>query len=260
MSDAERHLRDDAGQTEETARRVEEMLRVDAPDARREKAMFVAAVATAHSRRRRFAALAPAVAAVALLTAIGIVSRTAQPGQALFAVRKVLGNVGLAPSAAAEIRTELDRAERLIVAASNSATTEPVTAQELVRGAWAALEAAEELVGELDSDRRDAFDDRIDALNGRAEAAHEAAEEALEAREEAAEEAEDARKDDSSGHGADDDDSSGSGSGSGDDDSSGPGPGGEGDSSGPGSGGDDAGSSGSGSGGGDSSGPGSGDG
>jgi hypothetical protein len=242
MSDKESDMRQEG--FEPIAERIETALGVDVPDARREKAMFVAGVGAAHRSRGWLGPYVPALAAVILLLAIGLVSRTAQPGQALFPVRKVLGNVGLAPSTAGDIRAELSRADKLLVRAATNVTSAPAAAQELVREAWAALDRAEELVGELDSDRRGPFEREIEALEERAEQAEEAAEETLEAREEAAEEAED--------------DSSGSGSGGGDG-SSGSGSG-RGDSSGTGSGGDDSVSGGdsSGSGGGDSSGSGSG--
>ena len=270
MSDNEKDLRQE--DLEPTAERIEAALSVDVPDARREKAMFVAGVGAARRSRGWLGPYVPALAAVIMLLAIGIVARTAQPGQTLYPVRKVLGNVGLAPSTAGDIRGELDRADKLLVRAAANVTSDPALAQELVRGAWSALDRAEELAGELDSDRRGPFEREIEALEERAEQADEAAEETLEAREEAAEDAEG----DSSGSGSGGGDSSGSGSGSGgDDDSSGPGSGddssgsGSGsdeDSSGSGSGGDSSGSggddssgSGSGSGsGGDSSGSGSG--
>jgi hypothetical protein len=250
MSDREKDLRDD--ELDPIARRLEDALAIEAPEARGEKAMFVAAVG-ARRRSRSWVTFAPALAAVTLLVALGVVSRGAQPGQTLFPVRKVLGNVGLAPSTAKEVRVQLDRADALLVQASSHVASEPGRAQELVRDAWGALDRAEELADELDSDRRATFEDAIDDLEDRADAAYEAAEEAREAREEAAEEAEEEREDSSgSGSGGGEDDSSGSGSG-GSDDEGGSGSGGDDDSSGSGSGGSDDDNSGSGSGGDDDS-------
>ena len=253
MSDREKDLQ--AEELADLARRLETALDVDAPEARSEKALFVAGIG-ANKRRHGFGPLVPALAAVVLLVAIGIVSRTAQPGQALFPVRKALDKVGLAPSATNEIRDLLDRAERIVVQAESSATSAPTRVEALVHEVWAVLDEADELVGELDSDRRDSYETEIDVLEERAEAAEDRADETIDAREEAEQDAGDSSGsgsgsggDDSSGSGSGGDDSSGSGSGS-DDDSSGSGSGGD-DSSGSGSGGDD--SSGSGSGGGDDS-------
>ena len=263
MNDREKDLQ--AEELADLARRLEAALDVEAPDARREKALFVAGVA-GHGRRRSpwTTALVPATAAVAVLVALAVVSRSALPGQTLYPVRKVLGGVGLAPSTAREVRELLDEAEQLVNAAAGASVSAPVRAQEFARETMATLEEAERLVAELDRDRADAFDREIDALEDRADAAYDEADDALDEREDAAE-----RREDDSGA---DDDSSGPGSGGNDEgDSSGRGSGGDsgGDSSGPGSGSDDSSgsgsggsddSSGSGSGGDDSSGPGSGSG
>lgn len=244
MSDHERELQ--AEELADLARRLEAALDADVPDARREKALFVAGVAAARRRGPWGPALAPAAAAVAVLVVLGFMSRTALPGEALFPVRKVLGNVGLAPSTAGEIRDHLARADALVTDAASLVHTAPGRAQQLAFRAEAALAEAETLVDELDGDRRDAFRDDIETLEERAETAYEAAEEALEEREDAAEEAGDDR---SGSGGSDDDDSSGRGPGSDDsEDSSGSGSGDGDDSSGPGSGSDDSGSDNSGSG------------
>lgn len=253
MSDRERDVReDDVERLAETARRLEAALQAEAPEARSERALFVAGVGAKRRPRPWLGSLAPAMAAVVVLLVIGFASRTAQPGQALFRVREALGTVGLAPSAANEIRDELDRAEALVTRAESSALTAPTRVEAIVREVWAALERADDLVGELDSDRREPFEREIRALDERADAAEDRADETLDALEEAAEEADEARED-SSGSGSGGDDSSGSGSGGDDDgsngdDSSGSGSGGGGDNSGSGSGGE-----------GDSSGSGSGD-
>ena len=255
MSDREKDLQ--AEELADLARRLETALDVDAPAARSEKALFVAGIG-ANKRSRGFGPLVPALAAVVLLVAIGIMSRTAQPGQALFPVRKALDKVGLAPSATNEIRDLLDRAERIVVQAESSATSAPTRVEALVHEVWAVLDEADELVGDLDSDRRGPYEREIDVLEERAEAAEDRADETIDAREEAEEEAGDSS---GSGPGSGGDDSSGSGSGA-DDDSSGRGSGSDDGSSGSGSGSDDSSGSGSGSGSGggdDSSGSGSGD-
>lgn len=239
MNDREKDLH--AEELADLARRLEAALEADAPEARREKALFVAGVGARGTRRSAWgAALVPATAAVAVLIVLGVVSRTALPGQALYPVRKVLGGVGLAPSTARETGVLVDAAERLVVAAEGATVSAPTTAQDLARRALAKLEEAERLAGELDGARAEAADREIDALEDRADDAYDAADDTLDQREDAEE---------------DDNGSGGSGSGSGS--------GGDGDSSGSGSGGDSSGSgsrddsSGSGSGGdGDSSGKG----
>ncbi|MDQ3951721.1 MAG: hypothetical protein M3279_01975 [Actinomycetota bacterium] len=254
MNDREKDLQ--AEELADLARRLERALEVEAPDARREKALFVAGAGARARRSPWTAALVPATAAVALLVALAVVSRTALPGQTLYPVRKVLGGVGLAPSTAREVRSHVDEAEELVTAAAASAVSEPARAQDLAQEAMGVLAEAEELVNELDGERADAFDREIDTLEERAKAAYDEADDTLDEREEEAESREDRGDSGGRGSGGGDDDSSGPGSG--DDDSSGSGSGGgNDDSSGPGSGRDD--SSSSGSGGDDSSGPGSGD-
>lgn len=253
----------------ELERRLEAALEIEAPDARNARALFVAGAGARARRSSWTAALVPATAAVAVLIALAVVSRTALPGQALYPVRNVLGRVGLAPSTANEVRELLDDAERLVAAAEGAATSSPERAQDLAFEAKATLREAEELVDELDGERADAFDREIEALEDRADEAEDVADDTLDAREEA-EEVDDSSGrgsggDDSSGRGSGGDDSSGSGSGdddssgsgSGDDDDNGSGSGDDDDSSGSGSGGDDD-SSGSGSSGSGSSGKGSG--
>jgi uncharacterized membrane protein YgcG len=250
VSDRERDLQ--AEELAELARRLEAALEVETPDARRERALFVAGATARHPRGAWGAALAPGAAAVAVLVVLALMSRTALPGETLFPVRKVLGNVGLAPSTTREIRAHLGRADALVTDAASLVHSEPGRAQQLAFRAEAALTEAETLVDELDGDRRDAYGEEIDALEERAETAYEAAEEVLEEREEATGDG-GRGGGDSSGVGSGSGDSGGSGSGGGEDDSSGPG---SGDDSGRSGSGDD--SSGSGSGGGDDSGSGSG--
>lgn len=270
MNEDERDLT--AEELADLARRLEAALEVEAPDARSQKALFVAGAGARARRSSWTAALVPATAAVAVLIALAVVSRSAVPGQALFPVRQALDRVGLAPSTTGEVRGLLDDAERLVTGAEGAVASAPTDAQELALRARATLEKAEELVDEMDGERADAFDREIDALDDRADDAYDAADDTIDEREEA-EDDENEIRDDSSGRGSGGDDDS-SGSGSGEDDSNGPGSGddsisgsddggsgsgsGSDDSSGSGSGGDSSGS-GSGSGSDDSSGPGSGD-
>ena len=265
MNDREKDLQ--ADELADLARRLEAALEVDAPEARSEKALFVAGAGARGRRSPWPAALLPATAAVAVLIVLAVVSRTALPGQALYPVRQALDKVGLAPSTAREVRELLGEAEQLVEEAEAATASAPTRARYLAGRVMGALAEAEELVDELEGERADSLDAEIDALEERAEVAYDAADDTLDEREEAAEGDDSSGSgsgsdgDDSSGPGSGgddsgkDDDSSGSGSGSADD-SSGSGSGGDDDSSGSGSGGDD--SSGSGSGGDDSSGSGSG--
>ncbi|HYP24914.1 MAG TPA: hypothetical protein VEV43_15205 [Actinomycetota bacterium] len=240
------------------ARRLERALETDTPEARSEKALFVAGVGARARRSSWSAALIPATAVVAVLIALAVVSRGALPGQALYPFRKALDRVGLAPSTAGEVRELLDEAGRLVTAAEGAATSSPSRARALAIDALATLREADRLVGELDGERADELEREIEALEDRADEAEDLADDTLDEREDAREEAEEREDSSGSGSGGDDDDSSGPGSGGEDDDSSGSGSGGDDDnSSGSGSGDDDD-SSGSGSGGDDSSGSGSG--
>ena len=268
MNEREKDLH--AEELADLARRLEAALDAEAPDARSEKALFVAGVGARRRHASWTAALVPATAAVAVLISVAVVSQGALPGQALYPVRKALDRVGLAESPAREVRELLGEAERLVTAAEGAAPSSPTEAQELAIDALAALREADDLAGELDGERQEAFEREIEALEERAEEAEDLADDTIDEREEAEEEAEE--RDDSSGRGSGGDDSdgdssgpgsggddgSGSGSGSDDDDNSGSGSGSGDDNSGSGSGLDDD-SSGSGSGGGDSSGSGSGE-
>jgi hypothetical protein len=247
----------------DTGKRLQDAFAAKAPRAARERAMFVQGVAAA--RRGGFfgGIAAPALAAAVLLVGGAILAQGAAPGEGLYPVKKALRTVGLAPSASDEIEDLIDSGRDLLNEARDRAESDPEGAEALAVEAIGDLEAAEELLPELDPEDRGRpaatiarLEDRALALIQRIGAAP-----VQEGPSPVPTQSPDGDRsgDDNSGPGSgDDSDSSGPGSGD-DSDSSGPGSGDDSDSSGPGSGGDSD-SSGPGSGGdSDSSGPGSGD-
>ena len=169
MSDREKDLQ--AQELADLARRLEAALEVETPDARSEKALFVAGAGARRRSSSWLGVLVPGAAVVVVLLVVGLVSRTALPGDTLFPVRKVLGGVGLAPSTAKEVRARMDEAERLVVAASEVIFTSPEQARRLALQALSALEETDELVDEIEGARQESFEDEIEALEERADAA-----------------------------------------------------------------------------------------
>ncbi len=220
----------------ETAWAVETKFDVPTPEAPRERAFFIEAVAARRRRKSLSGALAPVVAGAAVVGAFAFAARSAVPGEQIYPLRKAIAAVGLVNSTEEEINDRLERAAALVDAAEDVRSSAPARATELAFDAIFHLEQIERLLTDVGSIRREEVRAEVDALKERVELLITAAQ---------AEEA-DARSDgdDSSGPGGGDDDSSGPGSGdfSDDDDNSGSGGGGDDDSSGPGSGGDDSGS------------------
>ena len=255
------------------ADRLERGLNVEAPDAYRERALFIQGVA---ARKPGFpwARLMVPVMAASMFVAFVAISRDARPGDTLYGVRTALDNVGLAEDpedTAADVlrqaESKVEEGERLLDAERFAA------AERSADGAIRFAEEARELLEDASGEAREAGMERVadvkdDVEDLREDIVKDRSEFLEEAREEAAEEAgadHDIGDDDNSGSGGGDDDNSGSGSddGGGDDNSgSGSDDSDSDDSSGSGSGGDDSesdDSSGSGSGGDDSGGSGGGD-
>lgn len=240
--------------------RLERGMNVEAPDAYRERALFIQGVA-AHRPGFPWARLMVPVMAASMLVAFVAIGRDAQPGDTLYGFRKALDNVGLAEDPARSARRILDNANDHVVEAESLLEQEKYApARSAAFEALVLLKDAEELLEDGSGEAREVGFERLEELRERAaEVQEEAVEEQAERREDRLEEklesaSDSSSGDDNSGSGSDDsggdDDSSGSGSGdSGGDDNSGSGSGDSG-------GGD---SSGSGSGGGDSSGSGGGD-
>ncbi|MGH2774979.1 MAG: hypothetical protein ACRDJT_06050 [Actinomycetota bacterium] len=219
------------------------------PEGRRDRAMFVAGVATRRPPPLWRRALVPATAIFVVLFALSIGSLKASPGQTLYPLRNALSSVGIAQEpvevvdrAIRRAEVSLERAEELLDENEDFAGAQALTERTLAQlGEASALlnelsgEGREERAEEIANLNDDAFDLRDDIRGERADAAEEAREESDD-------------RGDSSGPGSgSDDDSSGPGSGgsdaSGSDDSSGSGSGSSGsgsddDSSGPGSGSD----------------------
>ena len=241
------------------------------PSSARERALFVEGVAAQRPRRSWFLLAAPAMALGAMFVLFLALAGKALPGDSLYAVREVMGSVGLARPAVSDIREVIDEASRLVTAARRDADEHPARARREAISALGRLGVARELLRNLNHGGRASLLSDIARIENQATAAlwlasedaerHEERAERIEERQEDRQEADedssgsgsgDEDSDDSSGSGSGDEDSDdSSGSGSGDDDSSGSGSEDDGDSSGSG---DD--SSGSGSGGDDSSGSG----
>ena len=237
---------EDEASIAQLAKEIEAAFAVEPPPARRERSMFVHALAgrkASHMPSLRFAV--PATALMLLLALTAFFGRNATGGDFLFPVRQAMAEAGLATNPQEEIERNIERAEDFIDQAEDAATLGQ--AQELViTKAGGRLGDARVLADELGPDERsDALEEIRDVQAEGAEVLEEISEELR--KESGGDEG--SGSDDSSGSGSGDDSS---GSGSGDDDSSGSGSGD--DSSGSGSGGDD--SSGSGSGSDDSSGSG----
>jgi hypothetical protein len=225
------------------------------PDARRDRALFVAGVAVRKPKPIWQRALAPAMGVAIVFISLSVASLKAAPGQALWSVRKALNSVGIAPPVEI-VNKSIVAAEADIERAEDALNDENLDQAE--RFADSALEHVgaasihlEDLSGEA---REEAVENIQDVRDEVRDLREEIDEESLELQEERG------GGDDSSGSGSgdsddsddsggpgsgddsDSDDSSGSGSGSDDsdsDDSSGSGSGGSGsdDSSGSGSGG-----------------------
>jgi len=218
------------------------------PPGRRDRAMFVAGVATRRPPPLWRRALVPATAIFVVLFALSLGSLKASPGQTLYPLRNALSSVGIAQEpvevvdrAIRRAEVSLERAEELLDDNEDFAGAQALTERTLAQlGEANAL--LKELSGEAREERAEAIADLIDdAFDLRDDIREERADAAAEALEESG-----GGGDDNSGSGSGsggDDDSSGPGSGSSDDDSSGSGSGGSGsgsgDSSGPGSGSDD---------------------
>ena len=257
------------------ARELERTFEVPAPAAQRERAFFVEGVAAQRPRRSWLLLAAPTAVLGGVFILLLALAGRALPGDSLYAVREVMGSVGLARPVASDVRDVIDDASRLVTAARSDADEFPARARREAISALGRLGVARELLKNLDNGGRAALVADIERIERQATAAlwlageeaefleerAERIEERQEEREDAAEDnsgpgsGDDDGSDDSSGSGSGDDDGSddGSGSGSGDDDGSDDG---SDDSSGSGSGDDDSSGSGSGD---DSSGSGSGD-
>ena len=80
----------------DAAERVRRELAVEAPRARRERAMFVAGAAGSQRRWTWSMSLLPVLATSAVVIALAFLSLAALPGDALYPVRRALDSVGLA--------------------------------------------------------------------------------------------------------------------------------------------------------------------
>ena len=151
-----------------TATRLEQTFDFDAPNATRERAMFVSAVAARHSGFHPARLIAPAIALAAVIALIFTAGRTALPGESLYPVRKALGTVGLAKSTLEEVDSRIDRASRLVSEAEVEQEDNPGTALRLAVLAFRELGPATDLIEDLEGDARDTRMEAIAELEGRA--------------------------------------------------------------------------------------------
>ena len=197
-------------------------LHTPAPNAARERALFVQGVGGRKSGFLPLRFMVPAALVVAALVAIAGFGRTALPGQTLYPVREALASVGLAKTAEEEIDRRLASAREHITDATTIGLGDPATAQAYVLGAIADLERARTLTDKLSQNARAARLETIGRLEERAV-------DLLVRINEGPDPEDEIRGEDNSGPGSGDDaggdDNSGPGSGDDDDDSSGPGSG-----------------------------------
>ena len=206
---------------------VKSELHAISPNAARERALFVQAVAARSSSPRATRFLAPAAFVAAILIAVAGFGRNAVPGQTLYPVRRALASVGLANSPTEEIDRRIDDAREQLTQASSLAGSDPSSAQSHVFEAIFDLRRARAFLRDVPDDEKGGYLASIVQLEDRAAGMIADLERAEKSDAELR-----GNDEDSSGPGSGDEDNSGPGGG--DDDSGGD------DSSGPGSGDDDA--------------------
>lgn len=141
----------------------------EVPPARRERAMFSAAVGARATRRILPSLAVPAIAMLALIVLVGSLASTALPGQALYPVRKVLTSLNLADSPVDLIDARIRSAERHVaVAESHLAAERLQSALDESLAALADLGVAGHFVEELDAPDRAVRQAAIGALQARA--------------------------------------------------------------------------------------------
>ena len=226
------------------ARELEATYEVASPRAPRERALFVEGIAVQRPRRSWLLLGAPTAVLGGVFVLFLALAGRALPGDSLYAVREVMGSVGLARPAATDVRDVIDEASRLVTAARRDADESPARARREAITALGRLGVARELLKHFDNGGRAEFLAHIEKIENQATAAlwlaseeaellerrAERIEERQEERDEAGEDnsgsgsGDDDGSDESSGSGSDDDDGSdddsGSGSGSDDDDGS----------------------------------------
>lgn len=224
------------------ARELEATFGMEPPAARRERALFVEGIAAQRQRRPWLLIATPTAALAGVFVLFLALAGRALPGDSLYAVREVMGSVGLARPAASDIREVVHEASERVTAARLAADEAPRRARRHAVFALGRLGVAREWLSHLRAGSRGTLLAEIERIERQALAALFLASEEAERLEERAERIEERLEGSDDG----DDDSSGPGSGDESDDSSGPGSGDETDDDSSGSGSDDD-SSGSGS-------------
>lgn len=231
---------DELGPLEDVARELDRALAVEAPPARRERAMFVHSVAGRSKKSSLALRVAiPAAVALGVIALATYAGNTATPGEALFPVREALAQAGLASTPLEDVNRLLDEAAQSVERAEAAEELSPDTATRHAEEAIALLIDARQPLSELSGEQREAKAERLEDLRDRAidvlGETSPAAEERQEELEDLREERQDLREerqefleerrdaDDSSGPGSGDEDNSGPGSGDSGEDNSGPG-------------------------------------
>ena len=203
------------------ADRLERGLDAEAPDAYRERTLFIQGVAARKPGFPWGRIFAP-MAAAAVLVAFFAISRTAAPGDSLYGVRKALDKVGLAQDPARDADDVMDEAANLVERAEGHLEAERFPSAKLsALRAHDVLFDAEDLLKDADSGRTEARFERLEALQDRAsDVLDDARDEQRDRIEERLKERFEEAQEDNSGKGGDDSDDN-SGKGSGGDDSDG---------------------------------------
>lgn len=151
------------------ARELDRAFAVDPERWSRERAFFVAGVAAQRRGVRVGRFLVPALATL-LVVAVAFAGRFALPGDALYPVRQMLQNVGLASSVWAIADEDIAQAARLVAAAEAALVAEDlVTAEEDASAAIARLDHALEELEDLGGDGKVQRVLEITGLQDRAE-------------------------------------------------------------------------------------------
>ena len=157
----------DSAPLADMARQLEGMFDVETPSANRERAVFASAVGV---RGRRSAAryIAPAIAGISLLAAVYFAGRAADPGNALYPVRKALQEVDLAPRPTEGLDERLAAANTTLQKAEAFLIERPGRSQKLAADAIKALGGVELLLADVPESDRERYRARVEELHNNA--------------------------------------------------------------------------------------------
>ncbi len=136
------------------ARNLSSAFDPELPDARRERALFLNAIAQRGRPWGIVRNLVVAAAGAFLVVALGLAGRSATPGDVLYPVRQVLGTVGLASPVEEEIESHIARAEALLEEANEDLVADPEASLAAILTAMFELGGAEALLNDYDEAAR----------------------------------------------------------------------------------------------------------